>query len=997
MKKSLLLALMLSLCTWVWPASITIEQAHRLAQQFLVSKGVTGSLQQTQSPSARKRSARLGTADYYYVFNVSGNKGYVIVSGDDSAPVVLGYSTHGSFDADRIPSNMAAWLQGYADRIEAIGEGTQTAGRRAVRKAHAAVAPLIATKWDQGDPYNMYLPEYKTGRKSATGCSSTAMAQIMKFHGHPSSCAGVAGFTTTTNKIKVDALPATTFDWGSMTDTYSGAATDGQRQAVGRLLQYVSAALEADYNAESSVWDNKLVPALTDVFGYSNSAEFVRKTDNIADSEWDNLIYHEIANGRPVLYSGQSTDGNGGHSFIVHGYDGSGYYAVNWGWSGSFDGYFLLSDMSPGGTGVGGGSGHYNYMQSAVIGISPTSVEKYTIQEEKVLTAYGIYVGAPSQTMTQILNMTSTDYDGVRDAKGNISLAYNFRWASFLAYDYAFSVGYAVLRDGAVVGDVVPLGNINISPNSWSCYYGTMSFGSGLDDGNYQLRLFSKYGTDDWKPCLDPDNDYTLTMQVTSTNVTFKKGASEPAPEPAPEVTDADREALTALFDTVRKSVSEKMTAATAVSEKLKTIEAGLSNLKADISALNEQVSTVEAKISDDHLTAAQKESYTVQLNALKTQLKDTSDKLSSMLAEEQSLQSNASTRNATLSKLSDDITKAASEVGAIATKDALDAAMAKAAELDKEQGAVNVAEDDQRITSLEAALGAASVAAVNDGLTVLSGTIDAAIAEAIAAAEEEARQKEQEEKMREAKETFDKALADLTATIERQTGYYEQNVAYLSELKAKVAEIEEQTADIKATADNIAQMIDDLKSADIRSRASEEDIRKCQDAYDALKDDIDHLEANAAILKDMIEKIEAQLVQVKTEIDETADLRDKLAAEAAGLTSADEVKGLARQASEQSYLLEDWGTNASNTVIKNLNTLISNVNIVVNEVNAVSTETDRVYTQVTYATSIEGIVLDEAEVEGRYDLQGRRVDSSYRGVQIVRLKNGTTYKIHFK
>ena len=51
---------------------------------------------------------------------------------------------------------------------------------------------------------------------------------------------------------------------------------------------------------------------------------------------WENLIYNELKAGRPVIYGGQS--GNGGHSFICHGYRDDMFY-INWGWDGLFDGY----------------------------------------------------------------------------------------------------------------------------------------------------------------------------------------------------------------------------------------------------------------------------------------------------------------------------------------------------------------------------------------------------------------------------------------------------------------------------------------------------------------------------------------------------------------------------------------------------------------------------------------------------------------------------------
>lgn len=44
--------------------------------------------------------------NYYFVFNDS-NSGFIIVSGDDSASPILGYSDEGSFDPNNIPQNVA--------------------------------------------------------------------------------------------------------------------------------------------------------------------------------------------------------------------------------------------------------------------------------------------------------------------------------------------------------------------------------------------------------------------------------------------------------------------------------------------------------------------------------------------------------------------------------------------------------------------------------------------------------------------------------------------------------------------------------------------------------------------------------------------------------------------------------------------------------------------------------------------------------------------------
>ena len=54
---------------------------------------------------------------------------------------------------------------------------------------------------------------------------------------------------------------------------------------------------------------------------------------------WEDVIYNEVYEGRPVLI------GALGHEFVRDGYDGKGYFHLNWGWEGINDGYYLLTTI----------------------------------------------------------------------------------------------------------------------------------------------------------------------------------------------------------------------------------------------------------------------------------------------------------------------------------------------------------------------------------------------------------------------------------------------------------------------------------------------------------------------------------------------------------------------------------------------------------------------------------------------------------------------------
>ena len=71
---------------------------------------------------------------------------------------------------------------------------------------------------------------------------------------------------------------------------------------------------------------------------------------------------NNLNHGWPVYYSGS---GSGGHAFVCEGYDSDDKFLFNWGWGGSYDGFFTIDDMTP-------GSNHnYNSSQHAIFYIYP--------------------------------------------------------------------------------------------------------------------------------------------------------------------------------------------------------------------------------------------------------------------------------------------------------------------------------------------------------------------------------------------------------------------------------------------------------------------------------------------------------------------------------------------------------------------------------------------------------------------------------------------------
>ena len=407
-KRTIVFLMSVLLSAGTWAQDMTEQEAADRALQFLRERGSASRAKvKGDAPSHPVLKAAKVEAEKIYAFNVEGG-GYVIASGDSRALPVLGYSDSGSIDWDNMPENMRAWLKQYDDAIATLGDRTdfkdgnlvteEDAQQPAVRRAaRGAIEPLIKTRWAQRAPYFNKIPLYAgdiaewQGKVCRTGCTATAMAQIMKYHEWPKTETtaipaydaprAIDDYSTTWH---IDELPPVTFDWANMIDHYvvpnketgkeEVVGTEEQQDAVATLMRYCAQSLKtkATPNGSSASFYD-MVRALISYFGYASTTRFINHWAFGID-EWEDLIYCELAAKRPVVYAGDSRD-RGAHGFICDGYDVDGLFHINWGWEGSHDGYFSLSVLGPyidTATGFLSYTG-FTHNQQAVIGIQPPS------------------------------------------------------------------------------------------------------------------------------------------------------------------------------------------------------------------------------------------------------------------------------------------------------------------------------------------------------------------------------------------------------------------------------------------------------------------------------------------------------------------------------------------------------------------------------------------------------------------------------------------------
>ncbi len=309
-----------------------------------------------------------------YVFNNAGG-GYVIVSADDVAFPVLGYSDNGTFDADRMSPEMKWWLGEYSRQIEwAVANGASKALKAPSAPAEwTAISPLVKTTWDQDAPYNDDCPSPRNStKKCVTGCVATSMAQVMNYHKYPEVGEGIKSYSASSlNRTLSINFANKSFDWDNMLNSYrKGEYTDAQAAAVAYLMKACGFSVEMDYTTVmSGAQGSEIAVALTKYFKYDKNIKDVRRLMYSA-ADWMKMVYENLRDVGPIVINGQSPL-QGGHSFVCDGYDGHGYFHFNWGWSGLSDGYYALDALNPDAQGTGGAAGGFNFTQNAVLGIQP--------------------------------------------------------------------------------------------------------------------------------------------------------------------------------------------------------------------------------------------------------------------------------------------------------------------------------------------------------------------------------------------------------------------------------------------------------------------------------------------------------------------------------------------------------------------------------------------------------------------------------------------------
>ena len=405
--KSLFLAVCLFFTLSVCAEVVDESRALQVAQKFIPQK--SSGIKRLPSKTEESNytivyTHRMPNSDRAAFYVVSlGEKGFVIVSGDDVANPILGYSytnlwpTSISAEGDTLlPPQVLSYLNSMALQIETAiekypnlesSEEWNNVGQKAVRKTSArksadalpdSVGPLLTTTWGQGQYYNALCPEDAEGEDGhvPTGCVATAVAQIINYWGQKEEIKTRGIHSYDVSQLDPESMGSSFnpnqgqlivnfnnsfYDYSLMPNALTAESTPEQINAVAKLMYECGVAVNMQYSAGASGADNEDVRgALISYYGFSSTLGLANR-QLYTNIEWKDSLRANIQRGEPIYYSGN--DVFAGHAFVLDGYTYDDYFHFNFGWNGDADGWYLIDAINP--------SYGFHEWEAAIMGIRP--------------------------------------------------------------------------------------------------------------------------------------------------------------------------------------------------------------------------------------------------------------------------------------------------------------------------------------------------------------------------------------------------------------------------------------------------------------------------------------------------------------------------------------------------------------------------------------------------------------------------------------------------
>ena len=607
MRLSLLLVFFFFLSNLIEAKEVSLEHAQKIARNYYLKEGNVN-LENRGAKTLEltiNHIEKVGENTSFYIFNIKGQKGFIITSAQDFIRPILGFSDDQNIDYKNLSPSLKYLLDGYSKKIQKGIENKEKASEKVQqiwqnleissikRTSVVENTYLLLTTWNQSPYYNDLCPTNSSGEHAVVGCVAVALAQEMKYYNYPNVGASSSTWEDKYGNVRKKATiyySKEEYKWYNMPNALRNKNLD-----LAKLMYHCGHAVRMSWEVESSGSYTWNIPgALTKYFKYdSESIDFVQRK-NYTDVEWEQMIRTEIDAKRPIVYSGRSSDDGAGHAWNCDGYksndDGTFLYHMNYGWGGYGNGYFALDDLRAGTTPEGEQT-YFDEDHQMVIGVKPKAdyPETCTANERVISGNEGSFGdGSGNEKYKNNLNCRTIILPECSPA--NVYLSFTridlgardtlfiyegtSKWASVIdtitktkdpqnQYASEHGKGFAIqfITDGSSVGN-----GWDAEYYSRSCDYIDITKGSGtVNDGSYSCDYqeglncywyikpknanhfnirFTEWDLD------NPDHDYVKIYKNTTSTLLYKLKGSDTPPN-----ISVDAEEIIIMFKSYRDKI----------------------------------------------------------------------------------------------------------------------------------------------------------------------------------------------------------------------------------------------------------------------------------------------------------------------------------------------------------------------------------------------------------------------------------------------------------
>lgn len=367
-----------------WASPTTSQQAVQVVQGWLSREATPlGAALSPPAATAQTFDDASGQPAYYVV--ALSPQGFVVVPADDAIEPILAFSSDGQYDpavgnplytlVGRDVGNRLTLARETAGK-SAAAAGLETSAQAKWSELLAAataaptvkgslsslsdtrVSPLTVTTWNQSTDanavalYNIYTPN-----NYLTGCTATAMAQLMRFHQFPTGNVPVNSYSievdnvTQSMTIRGGDGSGGPYAWSMMTVSPNvNTPTDPNRQAISALMADAGASVNMSYTASSSgAWFS--TTSFVNQFGYASARSGWSYPASMPTATWTKMFNPNLDAGLPVNLAVFTSNLSAGHSIVCDGYgydSATMYHHMNVGWSGTSNVWYNLPTIDTG-------------------------------------------------------------------------------------------------------------------------------------------------------------------------------------------------------------------------------------------------------------------------------------------------------------------------------------------------------------------------------------------------------------------------------------------------------------------------------------------------------------------------------------------------------------------------------------------------------------------------------------------------------------------------